>query len=371
MGNYDRYVDPNYYVKEDGEVAPVPGSEELGLGDVVRGVLRTITGSKKKDKVKDPEFEKKHPRDENGKFAQRPTPSWPVEVEPGVVGEGRKGEDPFVTQWNGKNVLIESTDGSDLVVSYVGLKDLKSTGAVKIPLVAGEKNIWAPELHQVNGKWNIFYTSTGNSDRNEDHRAYVLQGGKSPFGPYEKKIELDTGGNWAIDMTPFKVGKKNYVTWSGWDSAPSGSEVAGTTQNKQHLYVAELKTDKKGNLSTGPRVKIASPSDWEGEILEGPQVLKDPKGNTVLTYSGNKSWTTDYSLGAIKLKGDPLKASSWKKHPKPLAKNVGHGSWVGKKHVFHAKTTEKDGWDDRELRLTDYEWVDGLPVLKVPEKKGA
>lgn len=360
MGFPEMGRDPYYYINEKGERVRVPEEAELGIGDFFKKLLGVKSGNPN--------------RDAGGRFA-RPSsedttrsaasatdvsdvPMWPTD-QTGVPGVGRKGEDPFVTEFNGKQVLIESTDGSDLVVSYLDDK-LASQQETKITLVKGEKNIWAPELHKINGDWKIFYSSTGNSDKNEDHRMYVLGGSKSPFGPFTTKTQLGPKDVWGIDMTPFKVGKKNYVSWSGWDGPNDGFP--------QNLYVAELKTDRKGKLSTGPRVKIASPSGWEGQIMEGPQFVKNPKGGLVLTYSGNKSWSTDYSLGAIKLNGNPLNPKSWKKSPKPIARNVGHGSFVKGKLVFHTKTSPKEGWDDRELRLANYKWVDGLPVLDIPKK---
>lgn len=323
---------------------------------------------------KNPDWdEKKHPRGADGRFTENPNagskstelapPIWPTKEGPNVPGKGIKGEDPFVTTYNGRKVSIESTDGSDLKVSYIDDK-LKSTKTVDIPIVKGEKNVWAPELHKIGKEWKIFYTSTGNSDRNEDHRMYVLGGAKTPFGPFTTKTQLGASNPkedvWGIDMTPVKIGKKQYVTWSGWDGPNDGFP--------QNLYIAELKQDRNGNLSTGPRKKISSPKGWEGEIMEGPQFLTNNRGETVLTYSGNKSWSTDYSLGAMKLKkgSDPMNPKNWTKKPTPIARNVGHGSWVGKKHIFHTKTSEKEGWEDREIRMTDYKWVDGYPVLDIP-----
>src|SRR5947209_15757066 len=57
-------------------------------------------------------------------------------------------------------------------------------------------NVWAPELHLINGKWYIYYAA--DDGNNDHHRMWVLESeGSDPRGKYICRGQLDTGG-WAI-----------------------------------------------------------------------------------------------------------------------------------------------------------------------------
>jgi len=61
------------------------------------------------------------------------------------------------------------------------------------------KNVWAPELHLLNGKWYIYYAA--DDGQNANHRMWALESQTSdPQGPYIEHGCLETDG-WAIDGT--------------------------------------------------------------------------------------------------------------------------------------------------------------------------
>ena len=73
------------------------------------------------------------------------------------------------------------------------------------------KEVWAPELHSINGRWYIYFAASDGENKN--HRAWVLESrGSNPFGPYSLHGPLYTGDDpnlsvqnrWAIDLTVFE-----------------------------------------------------------------------------------------------------------------------------------------------------------------------
>ncbi len=223
------------------------------------------------------------------------------------------------------------------------------------------KEIWAPELHYLDGHWHIYLAAS--DGKNENHLAYVLRSeGQDPLGPYQLHGPLATGEGadgrspnvWAIDMTVLEHQGRRYALWSGWD-AP------GT--DRQYLYIAPMKSPVE---LAGPRIRICDNADypWErtepGErgrgLNEAPQVLKH--GNrTFVTYSCGASWLPSYKLGLLELVGnDPLDPASWNKRRRPWFESteetygVGHSCFVRSPdgsqwwHVYHAKRDRNPGW---------------------------
>ena len=107
-------------------------------------------------------------------------------------------------------------------------------------------NLWAPELHLIDGRWFIYYAA--DDGRNENHRMWVLEcEGADPRGKYRCRGMLETGG-WAIDGTVLAVGDgRRYLLWSGWPGKRNG---------QQNIYIAPMKDPA---TVAGARVLIAIP----------------------------------------------------------------------------------------------------------------
>lgn len=220
------------------------------------------------------------------------------------------------------------------------------------------RQIWAPELHFLQGKWVIYFAAS--DGENENHLAYALQSKtEDPLGDYDLHGPFQTGDTdeqnlWAIDMTPLEHEGKLYALWSGWD---------GPRTDQQFLYIAEMKSPVE--LAT-TRVLLCANDDYpweftEGEgrgrgLHEGPQVLENGD-RTFVTYSCGASWLPTYKLGMLELTGsDPLDPASWKKFAKPVFEStlqtygVGHSCFVKSPdksewwHIFHAKRDPDPGW---------------------------
>ena len=235
-------------------------------------------------------------------------------------------------------------------------------------------NVWAPELHLIDGRWFIYFAA--DDGQNENHRMWILESeGADPRGKYRCRDPLQTDG-WAKDGTPMILedGRK-YFLWSGWPGKENG---------QQNIYIAPM----RDALSlSGPRVLIARPDQaWERvamPICEGPQVLKR-NGDTFIVYSASGSWTPDYCLGMLHNKTkDVLNAAAWKKQGPVFKKTdqvwgVGHCSFVKSLCqsedwiIYHSKSSRKHGWEDRDVHAKRFTWSsDGLPDFGDPLPRSA
>jgi len=239
-------------------------------------------------------------------------------------------------------------------------------------------NIWAPEIHYLDGKWYIYFAADNGS--NENHRMYVLENTSSnPFsGTWTFKGKItDATDRWAIDGTVLTVGAARYFIWSGWE---------GTVNDKQHLYIAQM--SNPWTISSA-RTKIATPTySWETntapQVNEGPEA--EVRGNTVnLVYSASGSWTDSYCLGLVTAgtSANLLNASSWTKKSTPVFASAngiygpGHHSftkspdgsedWI----VYHAARWQGAGWT-RNVRTQKFTWnTDNTPNLGAPVNPNA
>ncbi|HVS53971.1 MAG TPA: glycoside hydrolase family 43 protein [Opitutaceae bacterium] len=247
--------------------------------------------------------------------------------------------------------------------------------------------IWAPELHRIDGRWFV-YVAASNGD-NATHRMIVLEvAGDHPTGAIEFKAELYTGDDlasgannrWAIDATPFEHEGRRYLLWSGW----------ADDRDEQWLYIAAMANPW---TVASNRVRICANDDfaWErvGESLaqrglnEAPQVLQRD-GRVFVIYSASGSWEVSYKLGLVELRpgGDPLRPTDWIKHHAPVLQatartwGVGHCSftrspdgaedWI----AFHAKRERQPNWD-RVIHVQRFDWDDeGRPVFSAPADAG-
>ena len=282
-------------------------------------------------------------------------------------------QDPQVTYHDGHYYYCESSARGVFLRVATDLAGLADAPARRVwaPEARGpmSKNIWAPELHILDGRPHI-YVAADDGD-NAKHRMGVLVAEtEDAAGPYRLAGVLDTSG-WAIDGTVLTLdGGRRYFIWSGWP---------GKTDGRQNLYIAPMKSPTE---LAGPRVLIKQPDQpWERRampICEGPQILRRG-GKTFLIYSASGSWTADYCLGMLELEGaDPLRAESWRPAGQVFARNafgwgVGHCDFVrspdGREDwlVYHAKTLTRDGWGDREVRAQPFTWdARGWPVFGEP-----
>ncbi len=249
------------------------------------------------------------------------------------------------------------------------------------------KEIWAPEIHFLQGKWYVYFAA--DSGHNIDHRLWVLENTSAdPLqGEWIMKGKLETpDGKWAIDGSVFENKGQMYLIWSGWE---------GDTNGQQNIYIAKMKNPW---TTEGQRVLLSAPTyDWEknGKISndptgvtqvnvnEGPEVLKH--GNKLfLIYSASGCWTDFYALGMSSATDDKdlMNPASWVKHPQPVFKQLpengvyapGHNCFFtspnGKEDwiLYHANSKPGQGCGGhRSPRAQKFTWnADGTPNFGVP-----
>lgn len=300
------------------------------------------------------------------------------------------GADPWVVWHDGYYYWCASE--SDLGVAIHRSEQLTERGEKTIVWRAPEtgphsREIWAPELHRLDGRWYI-YVAASNGD-NRTHRMIVLEAlTPEPADGFRFKAELYTGDHlatgelnrWAIDGTILEHGGARYFLWSGWHDE----------QDRQWLYIAKMANP--WTLASN-RVRLCANDDflWEridetpsGRGLnEAPQVLQRD-GRVFVAFSASASWETTYKLGLLELApgGDPLNPRAWRKHAEPILQQAGrtwgpgHNCFVKSPDgsedwiVFHAKIEMRPNWK-RAIHLERFSWsADGTPVFTPPADPG-
>jgi GH43 family beta-xylosidase len=239
------------------------------------------------------------------------------------------------------------------------------------------EELWAPELHRLDGKWYIYVAA--DDGENANHRMYALErDDPDPVGPFTLKGKVsDPSDKWAIDGTAYRhePDGRLYFVWSGWE---------GDVNVRQDLYIAPMSDPW---TISGERRLISTPThDWERigdpEVNEGPEFLTRD-GAVHIVYSASGSWTDHYCLGRLTLTGDdPLDPDAWTKHPEPVFEGTdevispGHASfttspdgtedWI----VYHVARHPGAGWD-RVVHMQPFTWNDrNEPVFGRPIPPG-
>lgn len=281
-------------------------------------------------------------------------------------------QDPQVVFADGRYYYCESSKDGIFLRAAADFAELGKAPRVRVwaPPVSGgaSRNIWAPELHVLDGRCYIYFAA--DDGNNANHRMWVLEARTSDvLGAYDLVGSLDTGG-WAIDGTILTDERgERFFIWSGWP---------GRTDGQQNLYISRMASPTR---LAGRRVVLATPDQsWERHgmpICEGPQVLSRD-GKFFVIYSASGSWTPDYCLGMLVYEGgDLMNPASWKKAGQVFARNehawgIGHCGFLttaeGEDWIFyHSKTLKSDGWDDREVRAQPFSWTAaGRPDLGAP-----
>ena len=249
-------------------------------------------------------------------------------------------------------------------------------------------HIWAPEIHNIDGKWYVYFTAAP-AENIWDIRPYVLEcDDQNPLtGDWEEKGRIKLAWeSFSLDGTTFEHKGKRYFVWTQRGSAP----YDGT-----NIYIAEMDTPTS---IIGEPVMLTYPDyEWETRgyrVNESPAVLVW-KDKVYMTYSAAAT-DHNYCLGLLTADADAdlLDPKSWTKSPEPVLKSdeetsqygPGHNSFTttpdGKKVilVYHARDyLFRDGVDgnalynhDRATRAQELKWdADGNPVFGPPVKDGS
>lgn len=255
--------------------------------------------------------------------------------------------DPYILRKDGWYYFTASVPAFDRVVLRKArtLRELSDAAEKVVWLRHADGpmscNIWAPEIHFVDGKWYIYFAAArGDADENGcyDHRIYALENESAdPMeGCFAEKGRIDTGWeSFSLDATTAVFEGKRYFIW-----AQREREIPGNS----NLYIAEMKNALELKL---PAVRLSIPEyDWECQgflVNEGPSCLIH-NGDLYLTYSAS---ATDerYAMGLLTLPrgADPLDAAAWRKSPVPVMVSEPQNSLYGPGH--NSFTVDETGAD--------------------------
>jgi GH43 family beta-xylosidase len=252
------------------------------------------------------------------------------------------------------------------------------------------KELWAPEVLFLQGKWYAYFAADNGSNNN--HRLYVLENASAdPMqGEWAFKGKIaDPDDKWAIDGDVFAFKNQLYMVWSGWE---------GDSNGEQDIYIAKMKNPW---TIDGYRVRISKPVyEWEKygdlknpsdpshiNVNEGPQALVHGD-DLFVVFSASACWTDTYALGLLRFAGgsDLLDAKKWNKSASPVFKQsrenhvfaTGHNSFFkspdGKQDwiLYHANSQPDQGCgNSRSPRAQPFTWnSDGNPDFGEPVKDG-
>jgi GH43 family beta-xylosidase len=305
------------------------------------------------------------------------------------------GQDPWIVRHDGSYYFIESDAVGITVYRSPSITNPKQNGVVvwRPPRKGWNRsNVWAPELHFIDGKWFIYYAAGSSGPPYVHQHAGVLESPTADpqVGPYIDHGTLYTGDSiatghanrWAIDLTVHTLGGQRYAVWSGW------ADSATTDRTPQQLYMARM--SNPWTIATN-RVRLSAPTEsWEQPstakglaLEEGPEFLEH-EGKVFIVYSTGESWLPAYKLGQLWLRApltDPMNPDSVVKTGPvftgtPTVFGVGHASfttspdgsedWI----MYHAKVDTTPGWR-RDIRTQRFEWhPDGSPDFGVPIAAG-
>jgi GH43 family beta-xylosidase len=254
------------------------------------------------------------------------------------------GADPWVYRHTDGCYYLTGTTGRDITLRRA--RTLSGLGAGERRVVwspppggPNSRNLWAPELHFLGGRWYVYYAADDGHNRN--HRMYALEcASPDPFrGTFRDRGRLRPPGDdlWAIDGTVLAVGGELYFVWSGW---------SGRINVRQNLYIAPMADPL---TLAGPRVEISRPSfAWEThgrpQVNEAPQALVR-NGSVHIIYSASGAWTDHYCLGRLTARrgSDLLTPGAWAKHPEPVF--AGAGGVVSPGHAsFTRSPDDTEDW---------------------------
>ncbi|MFC3440624.1 family 43 glycosylhydrolase [Sphingobium rhizovicinum] len=218
--------------------------------------------------------------------------------------------------------------------------------------------IWAPELHQIDGKWYMYFAAgpSGGGDDVFRIRTYaVVCDGSDPMtGKWSVLGEFQAPwDSFNLDSTSFVHKGVRYFAWA--------QREPGIDTNS-NLYIAKLESPLK---LAGKATRLTVPTlDWEirgYKVAEAPAVLHR-NGRLFMTYSASAT-DARYCLGLLTAdeNADLLDAKSWTKSPQPVFVTNTATSVYGPGH--NSFTVDEQGRDILVYHGRDYEAIEGDPLF--------
>ncbi|MEE1137343.1 MAG: family 43 glycosylhydrolase [Acutalibacteraceae bacterium] len=209
--------------------------------------------------------------------------------------------------------------------------------------------IWAPEIHEINGKWYVLFAASGSENNVWDIDCHIIMcSGNDPYNDNwidMGKYTAYEGDNFSfkgfsLDMTHFECNGIHYVSW-----AQNGGN--------SNVYLATVDPDEPWK-TTCPAMLLTKPEyDWERvriPVNEGPAAMIH-NGKVFLTFSASATGP-EYCIGLMYAdeNSDLTDITSWTKLNTPLLTSddldgeygPGHNSFVKDENgewifVYHSR----------------------------------
>ena len=281
--------------------------------------------------------------------------------------------DPHVIYKDGYYYGCHTTGGDVRIYKSATLQDIFNSESKSV--WGGKPDIWAPEIHYLEGKWYIYTTyNTGDFWFN----TIILESNtQDPFDGFTLKAQLDELSN-TIDASVWQdpVNGQIYMPYSKMDG----------TSGMQEIWITKMSNPY---TPEGNPVRLSYPQfSWEKQpygVNEGPAFLL--YGDKLhIVYSASQCHYENYCLGLLTadVGSDYLLPSSWVKSNEPVfqkfpgndAYAVGHHSCVQTPGgewwlVYHGKYNHnKNGFAPRDARMQAFYFKDDYPVFGIPVTAG-
>ena len=209
--------------------------------------------------------------------------------------------------------------------------------------------IWAPEIHEINGKWYVLFAASGSENNVWDIDCHIIMcSGNDPYNDNwidMGKYTAYEGDNFSfkgfsLDMTHFECNGIHYVAW-----AQNGGN--------SNVYLATVDPDEPWKI-TCPAILLTKPEyDWERvriPVNEGPAAMVH-NGKIYLAFSASATGP-EYCIGLMYAdeNADLTDITSWTKLASPLLTSddlvgeygPGHNSFVKDENgdwvfVYHSR----------------------------------
>lgn len=203
-------------------------------------------------------------------------------------------------------------------------------------------HLWAPEIHFIQGKWYVYYTTTISEESPWKIRPHCLEcQGNDPMtdtwinkGPVITTVKDDIAfTDFSLDHTYFNHKGIDYFVW------------AQKTNNISDIFIARL--ENPWTICT-PSVLLTHPEyNWECHgfaVNEGPSVLKH--GDKIFILFSASGTDATYCMGLLSADTDSnlLEASSWSKLPHPVFQSSSATNCYGPGH--NSFTRSEDDTED-------------------------
>ena len=209
--------------------------------------------------------------------------------------------------------------------------------------------MWAPEIHEINGKWYVLFAASGSENNVWDIDCHIIMcEGNDPYNDKwidKGKFEACEGDEFSfrgfsLDMTHFECNGKHYVAW-----AQNGGN--------SNVYLATVDPEKPWKTTCKAMLLTKPEYEWEKvniPVNEGPAVMIHG-GKVFLAFSASATGP-EYCIGLMYAdeKADLLDINNWTKLSKPLLTSndltgeygPGHNSFVKDENgewvfVYHSR----------------------------------